>query len=144
MHPVEEYQNIIALTMDRLNECEIVRPTRRRWTLNYYITQFTGNSISWISDDLETRCGRKSQHPAEWAPRSPIEQWQLGIRRVGEQTSWEKMLDWGTCPREAGTLSPRLNSPGKRERNADGHKSGGQYVAVLFGLQLPLTHNPFK
>ena len=25
-----------------------------------------------------------------------------------------------------------------------GHKSGGQYVAVLFGLQLPLTHNPFN
>ena len=39
----------------------------------------------------------------------------------------------------------RLSCPGERERhNADGHKSGGQYVAVLFGLQLPLTHNPFK
>ena len=25
-----------------------------------------------------------------------------------------------------------------------GQKSGGQYVAVLFVLQLPLTHNPFK
>ena len=38
-----------------------------------------------------------------------------------------------------------LSSPGEQERqNADGHKSGGQYVAVLFGLQLPLTHNPFK
>ena len=33
---------------------------------------------------------------------------------------------------------------GERERNTDGHKSGGQYVAVLFGLQLPLPHKPYK
>ena len=38
----------------------------------------------------------------------------------------------------------RLSSLGEWERDADGHKSGGQYVAVLFGLQLPLTYNPFK
>ena len=30
------------------------------------------------------------------------------------------------------------------ERNCYDHKSGGQYVAVLFCLQLPLTHNPFN
>ena len=34
--------------------------------------------------------------------------------------------------------------PGERERNADGHKSGGQYIAVLFGLRPPLTHNPLN
>ena len=44
----------------------------------------------------------------------------------------------------AGPPGLRLSSPGKQERNTDGHKSGGQYVAVLFGLQLPLTHNPFN
>ena len=49
---------------------------------------------------------------------------QLGIRRVGDKM--------------------RLSSPGERERNAGGHKSGGQYVAVLFGLQLSLTYNPFN
>ena len=71
---------------------------------------------------------------------------ELDITPVGE-----KMLEWGTCPREAGPPGPRLSSPGERERNADGHKSGGLYVAVLFGLQLPLTvkpwvtlSNPFK
>ena len=42
-----------------------------------------------------------------------------------------------TCPREAG---PPVEHPGERERKTDGHKSGGQYVAVLFGLQLPLKH----
>ena len=84
----------MTLTMDRLNECEIVTPTRRRWTLNYYITQCTGNSISrrqdavekastqqrepsgprlrvWRSDELETRCNRESQHPAEAGPPGP-------------------------------------------------------------------------
>ena len=48
------------------------------------------------------------------------------------------------APIEAGPHGPWLSSPGERERNADGHKSGGQYVAVLFGLPLPLTHNPFN
>ena len=30
----------------------------------------------------------------------------------------EKMLDWGTCPREAGPPGPWLSSPGERERDA--------------------------
>ena len=30
------------------------------------------------------------------------------------------------------------------KKHCYGHKSGGQYVAVLLGLQLPLTNNPFK
>ena len=53
------------------------------------------------------------------------------------------------CGREACTLQSgppglRLNSPRERERhNADGHKSGGQYIAVLFDLQLPLTVKPW-
>ena len=57
----------------------------------------TGSQLVLRPDQLETRCGRESQHS------------------------------------------------GERERhNTDGHKSGGQYVAVLFGLQLLLTHKPFK
>ena len=28
------------------------------------------------------------------------------------------MMDWGTCPREAGPPGPRLSSPGEQERNA--------------------------
>ena len=48
-----------------------------------------------------------------------------------------------TCPSEVGSPGPQLSSPGERERNtvmAIG--VGGQYVAVLFGLQLPLTVKP--
>ena len=53
----------------------------------------TGSQLVWRPDQLERRCGRESQHPAEWALGPPIKQLQLGIRRVGEQTSWEKMLE---------------------------------------------------
>ena len=54
--------------LSSLNECEIV-------TLNYYITQCTGNSISWRQDG----CSRDSQHPAEGALKPPIEKLPLGI-----------------------------------------------------------------
>ena len=47
-------------------------------------------------------------------------------------------------PEKLGPLAPGWAAQENGERNADGHKSGGQYVAVLFGLQLPLTHNPFN
>ena len=67
-------------------------------------------SVSWRSDELETRCSR-------------------------EKSTQQK----------AGPSGLRLSRPGERERhNADGHKSGGQYVAVLFGLQLPLTRKPYN
>ena len=60
---------------------------------------------------------------------------QLGVRRVGE-----KMLDWETCPREAGSPGPRLSSPGERERNT--------VVAIIVGVNMlqfcsvsnPLSH----
>ena len=48
---------------------------------------------------------------------------QLEIRPVGE-----KMLEWGTCPREAGPPFPRLSSPGERERNA--------VVAIRVGVNM--------
>ena len=35
--------------------------------LNCYITRRDRKSASWRSDELETRCGRESPHPAEWA-----------------------------------------------------------------------------
>ena len=43
--------------------------------LNYYITWWDWKSASLRSDELETRCGRVSQHSAEsWGPRPPVEQ----------------------------------------------------------------------
>ena len=67
-------------------------------------------SVSWRSDELETRCGRENR-----------------------------------TQQKAGPPGLLLSSPGEREgHNADGHKSGGQYIAVLFGLQLPLTVKPWE
>ena len=65
---------------------------------------------------------------------------ELEIRWVRDKMRWRK-------PSSSRELSPRASSwaSGERERyNADGHKNGGQYTAVLFDLQLPLTHKPFK
>ena len=44
-----------------------------RWTSNCYITPGTGNSRQ-----LEIRCARENQPPAEGARRPPIEELQLG------------------------------------------------------------------
>ena len=41
--------------------------------LNYYITRWR-QEVSEFGDPLVTRCGRKSPHPAEWAPVPPFEQ----------------------------------------------------------------------
>ena len=35
----------------------------------------TGSQLVWRPDPL-TRCGRGSQHPAEWVPGPPVEQYQ--------------------------------------------------------------------
>ena len=83
------------------------------------------NSVHWKFNQLETRCGTESQHPAEGVLWPPIEQLQLRCGRENQHPA-----EW--APRRTG------------KKRSYGHKSGGQYVAVLFGLQLPLTHNPFK
>ena len=73
--------------------------------MNYYITECTGNSISWTqdaaeeastqqreplgprfmsfwgSDELEIRCGRENQHPERLDLRPPVEQ----PRRTGKK-----------------------------------------------------------
>ena len=44
------------------------------WTIELlYNSVKTGSQLVWRSDPLVTRCGRESQHPAEWAPGPPVE-----------------------------------------------------------------------
>ncbi len=97
------------------------------------------NSVLRKSNQLETRCGRESQHPAEGALRPPINQfgdqtswrrcgrenqhqaeWALKppINQLGDQTSWREDAGMRTCHREAGLPGPRLSSPAERERIA--------------------------
>ena len=53
------------------------------------------------------------------------------------------MVEKASTQQRAEPLGLRLSSPGERERhNAYGHKSGGQNIAVMFGLQLPLIVEP--
>ena len=88
-------------------------------------------SVSWRSDELLPRCGRESHHPAEGALRTPSEFGDPLVISGGRES----------CTQQSGPPGLRLSCPGEREKhNVDGHKSGGQYFAVLFGLQLPLTH----
>ena len=131
MHLVEEYQVIITLTVDRLNECEILTPTRR-WALNYYIIQCTGNSISWSqdavekastqqsgpsgpqlcscswgSDELEIRCGRKNQHPERLGPQAPS--WAAQENRK-EMQLWP--IEWGPiCCSSVWSPTPSYTQP---------------------------------
>ena len=57
----------------------------------------------------------------------------------------QDMVEKASTQQRAGPLGLRLSNLGEQERhNADDHKSGGQYVTVLFDLQLHLTHKPFK
>ena len=65
--------------------------------------------------------------------------------QFGDQTSWRQdpvektTTQKGWAPRPPGEQPKRTG-----KKHGYGQKSGGQYVAVLFGLQLPLTHNSFK
>ena len=69
---------------------------------------------------------------------------QLEIRPVGE-----KMLEWGTCPREAGPPGPRLSNPGKRERNTVMTIRVGVNMLQFCSVSNSLSHsktfsNPFE
>ena len=106
-----------------------VTPTRRRWASNYYITRCTGSSISW------RWCGREDQHPAEGALRPSIELLQLEIRPVGE-----KMLEWGTCTREAGFPGPRLSSQENGKKNTVMAIRVGVNMSQFYSVSNSLSH----
>ena len=95
----------------------------------------SGPPMSWRSDELVTRCGRESHHPAERALETS--DW------VGDQrSSWED-AGMRTCPREAGPPGLRLSSPGEWEWHTAMSGGAGEVnmLQSLFGLQLLLTHN---
>ena len=105
-----------------------------KWGLNYYIAQSRQKSSQLSSRQLETKFGWESYI----RPKGPLGPGEL---RSGEDA--DKMRKGSNHPAEW-AQGPRLNSPGERERhNVDGHKSGGQNIAVMFDLQLPLTRKPW-
>ena len=59
------------------------------------------------------------------------------------------MLEWGTCPREAGPPGPRLSSPRERERNAVMAIRMGVNMLQFCSVSNSLSHsktfsNPFE
>ena len=45
-----------------------------KWAIELlYNSVETGSQLVWRPDPLVTRCGRESEHPAEWASRPPVE-----------------------------------------------------------------------
>ena len=94
--------------------------------LSYYITRWRQEVRSWSSDELEKSVVRKARRRG---PRDP-------------------RLSWGPdeletrCGRESQQKAElpglRLSSTGEQERrNADGHKSRGQYIAVFVQSPTP-------
>ena len=80
----------------------------------------------------------------EWAIEQLYNSVKTGSLLVWESEELEKWWWRKIAPsRELGSWTSGWAAPGELERNADGHKSGGQYVAVMFGLQLPLTVKPW-
>ena len=72
--------------------------------------------------------------------RRSLGSWWVGVQR----SCWQDVVEKASTLQKAEPPGLRLSSPGEQERhNADGHKSGGQYIAVMFGLQLPLTIKPW-
>ena len=104
--------------------------------LNYYITRWDSKSVSWRSVELETRCGRESQHTAEGAFEIPDWVW----RPVGE-----KMLEWEHVPERLGPQTPWLSNPGERERHTAMSGGAGEVnmLLSLFSLQFPLSHKSY-
>ena len=73
-----------------------------------------------------------------------ITRWRQEVREFGDQTRWWQDAVEEACTQQGGAKASGWTTSGEQERKTDGHKRVGQYVSVLFGLQLPLTHKPFK
>ena len=125
MHPVEEYQDI-ALTVDGLNECDLWRPQE----------QLYNPGEDRKSDQLEKSCGRENQHSAKGGRRTT--DWAVEV-----QISWREDVGIRNMSQRGWVPRPPVEQPRRTgKKNCYGHKSGGQYVSVLFSFQLPLTVKP--
>ena len=81
----------------------------------------------------------------EWAIELLYNSVRTGSQWVGDQRSWRQdMVEKAIIQQKVGPWASGWAALENERHNADGHKSGCQYIAVLFSLQLPLTHKPFK
>ena len=92
------------------------------WALNCNIAQSRQKSDSWRRSYRRGVAGKAtSGRRGPWGPR-----W-VGVQR----SWWQDVVEKASTQQKAESPGLRLSSPGERERhNADGHKSGGQNIAV--------------
>ena len=80
----------------------------------------------------------KIEWAIEWAIELLYNSVKTGSQWVGDQTRWWQDAVEKARTQQSGPLGLRLSSTGERERhNADGHKSGGQYIAVFVQSPTP-------
>ena len=137
---------------------------RRAWLTIWNKVQSRGTVTDWCPGrEWPVNC--MTVISAWWRSNMPFQwrrKWHIPMASYGDIlsgwlnyyiTRWRQEVSqfWrpevGDKPALSRKLGPQAPgwASGERERHSsDGHKSGGQYVAILFGLQLPLTHNPFK
>ena len=66
-----------------------------------------------------------------------ITRWRQGVSKLESDELGTRVVEKART-QQSGPLGLRLSSPGERERhNADGHKSGGQYIAVFVQSPTP-------
>ena len=103
-------------------------------------SQWVGVQMSWRSDELGRWVGDQTSWRKDVVGKATTQQKGPPGPRWSLETRWWQDAVEKARTQQSGLLGLRLSSPGEREgHNADDYKSGGQYIAVLFGLQLPLT-----
>ena len=112
-------RNIRILTVDGLNECEIVTLAGRRVGVKLlYNPGEDRKSVSRWSDQLEIRCGRENQHPAEGALRTP--DWAVEV-----QISWREDAGMRNMSQRGWALRPPIEQRRRTgKKRCYGHQSG--------------------
>ena len=123
-----------------------------KWVLNDYITQLSLTSqLNWVpvpvEFDAQGASGVASRVLASWR-RDMVRKATSGRRGLWALMSWglEKMLI--RCNKESqhpAEWAPRplVEHQRTRKTQRDGHKFGVKILQFMFGLQLPLTCNPW-
>ena len=105
------------------------------WASKDYISELSSTASCWV----ELKIGRswrrdvvRKATPGRRGPRGALMNWGPENMLIRCSKKSQHPVEW--------TPGLRLSSPVERERpNADGYKFGGQNIAVMFDLQLPLT-----
>ena len=104
--------------------------------LNYYITRWDKKSVSWRTDDLETRSGRESHHTAEGALGDPSSFGDPLVTRCGRE-SQHSAESWAPEP-------PVEHQENEKDTTLMAIRVGVNILQSLFSLQLPLTRKPYN